>query len=71
MIISDNVYISKFIKKFNAGIVIKSKKDEIFNSLNKFFRSLKKRQEIHKNIHIIKKLWDSNKILNKAYLSIR
>jgi glycosyltransferase involved in cell wall biosynthesis len=71
MIISDNVYISKFIKKFNAGIVIKSKKEEIFYSLDKFFRSIKKREEILKNIHIIKKMWDTNKILNKAYLSIR
>jgi glycosyltransferase involved in cell wall biosynthesis len=70
MIISDNVYISKFIKKFNAGIVIKPKKEEIFYYLDKFFRSIKKKKEILKNIHIIKKMWDTNKILNKAFLNI-
>lgn len=70
MIISDNVYISKFIRKFNAGIVIKPTTNDIFNSLDKFFRSKKYRKSILKNIHIIKKMWNSNKILNRAYNNI-
>lgn len=70
MIISENVYISKFIKKFNAGIVIKSKKEEIFHSLRKFFSSKKYRKSLFKNIHIIRKIWDSNKILDRAYNNI-
>lgn len=70
MIISNNVYISKFIKKFNAGLVTNPTKKEMYNALNSFFSSLSNRKKILKNVKIIKKMWSSEKILKRAYKNI-
>jgi glycosyltransferase involved in cell wall biosynthesis len=67
MIISNNVYISKFVKKFNAGLVVNSNKKEIYNALKIFFSSYNNRKKIFKNLKFIKKMWDTKKILNRAY----
>jgi glycosyltransferase involved in cell wall biosynthesis len=71
MIISENVYISKFIKKFNAGLVIEPTKKNIYNTLKFFFSSINYRKKIIKNVEIIKKMWDSEKILKRAYKNMR
>jgi len=70
MIISENVYISKFIKKFDAGLVVNSTKKEMYKALKVFFSSKSRRKKILKNVEIIKKMWESEKILNRAFNNI-